>query len=547
MNSNKEFDELARRKLAECNFPYQEADWQAARALIDAGRSGRKLWPWALGTAVVLLSGSLWLGHSEAARTALPLAEARDAISIVSTGHAVDVPEGIATVTSAGSAATAPDRAVPEVAATPAAHTATPAARPSARPQLAPAGPASVQAAPATHRPQAPTKEGQRAEMPARITGTHLAEHRAANTEHGSTVDALHASTAHDRPVRAEVGSTAHEQAPSGVGEANDPPERPITPTSGGTVNTTLITRRDHTPQANDTGTPGTTATTQAGQDNTAQPAPAALDTMAAAPAPAAPSIVPEQAPWEIGILIGLSETRNRYSGGNSEVWANDLHGERSLSFGAEVMHMGKYIGLGAGLHYGSYTERLRAPAVDRISMSFLDHWYLLAVDTTILAITDTLPGTPPEYVGSPVQTTVNVLTQGTDTVIADQHLRDARDQVNRVSYLEVPLLVDLHLDQGRWRFGVRGGPTLGLLTGRRGSLPNGTENGYLVLAEQPFRELVLGYTARAYLRYRFNAAWSLGVEPGLRGLLFNSLEGGDLTQRPQAFGLMLGLAYRLR
>lgn len=312
-------------------------------------------------------------------------------------------------------------------------------------------------------------------------------------------------------------------------------------------MNTTLITRRDHTAQANDTGTPGTTATTQAGQDNTAQPAPAALDTMAAAPAPAAPSIVPEQAPWEIGILVGLSETRNRYSGGNSEVWANDLHGERSLSFGAEVMHMGKYIGLGAGLHYGSYTERLRAPAVDRISMSFLDHWYLLAVDTTILAITDTLPGTPPEYVGSPVQTTVNVLTQGTDTVIADQHLRDARDQVNRVSYLEVPLLVDLHLDQGRWRFGVRGGPTLGLLTGRRGSLPNGTENGYLVLAEQPFRELVLGYTARAYLRYRFNAAWSLGVEPGLRGLLFNSLEGGDLTQRPQAFGLMLGLTYRLR
>lgn len=552
MNSNEEFDELARRKLEERAFPYQEGDWQAARALIDAGRKGRRIWPWALGTAVVLFSGSLWLGHSEAVRTAVPLAEARNAVATTSEEHSLPGTGEAAAVARAESEIIALHPIGQEPAAAPADHTGSPAttalaAMPSGQPQQTRPAAAPVREALAPHRPRPAAKEGRRTETPALITGNGHVERRvASNTERGSTTDAPQAGNAQDRPA-AHAWETPVQEDAAETGEASHRPERPTPNTSGSTVKTTLLSVHDSTAQANGTGKPGTAAPTQARQDSTVQLVPTDPDTMAATSAPATPPIVPEHAPWEIGILVGISETRNRYSGGNSETWSDNLQAARSLSIGAELMHMGKYLGLGAGLHYGSYTERLHAPAVDRSNMSFLDHWYLLAVDTTILAITDTLPGTPPEYVGSPGPTTVNVLTQTTDTVIGQEHLRDARDQVNRVSYLEVPLLLDVHAVQGRWSLGLRGGPTLGLLTGRRGAVPNATGDGYLSFTEQPFRELVPGYTARAYVRYRFNAAWSVGIEPGMRGLLSNSLGEGTLVRRSSALGVMMSLSYRLR
>lgn len=44
--------------------------------------------------------------------------------------------------------------------------------------------------------------------------------------------------------------------------------------------------------------------------------------------------------------------------------------------------------------------------------------------------------------------------------------LNDALHVVNRVSYLEIPLLMDAHLVQGPWALGLRGGPTIGVLSG---------------------------------------------------------------------------------
>lgn len=65
--------------------------------------------------------------------------------------------------------------------------------------------------------------------------------------------------------------------------------------------------------------------------------------------------------------------------------------------------------------------------------------------------------------------------------------------------------------------------------------------------AGQPFREVIFGYSARAYVRYRFNAAWSVGIEPAVRGQLMNSLGSGDLVRKASAKGMMLSLSYRLR
>ncbi|MBK9059004.1 MAG: hypothetical protein IPL81_03690 [Flavobacteriales bacterium] len=52
---------------------------------------------------------------------------------------------------------------------------------------------------------------------------------------------------------------------------------------------------------------------------------------------------------------------------------------------------------------------------------------------------------------------------------------------------------------------------------------------------------------ARAYIRYRFNAAWSVGIEPAMRGQLMNSLGSGDADRKANSKGVMLSLSYRLR
>jgi hypothetical protein len=87
----------------------------------------------------------------------------------------------------------------------------------------------------------------------------------------------------------------------------------------------------------------------------------------------------------------------------------------------------------------------------------------------------------------------------------------------------------------------------VGLLTGRQGALPSEDGITYTDLADRAFRQVMFGYTARAYIRYRWNAAWSIGVEPTVRGQLQNSLGDGPLDRRSSAFGGMISLSYRLR
>ncbi|MFZ1616218.1 MAG: hypothetical protein WAT41_02575, partial [Flavobacteriales bacterium] len=315
-------------------------------------------------------------------------------------------------------------------------------------------------------------------------------------------------------------------------------------PVTGATSSSTSSPRLSDSAanQPNEATTPSTDTTTSIATGNSVTD-----DTVTAAPSAAAPPLVPERAPWEISVMGGLFSSTADYTGSNSAEWNAGISKENSLGIGTELMHMGRNFGIGAGLHFSTYAERLRTDAIDRTTNTLHDFWYLNPVDTAILVITDTLPGTPPTYTGTSTNTTVNVLTQGTDTISTTQRIREARNEVNRASYLEVPILLDVHLVQGRWSFGLRGGPTVGLLTGRRGTLPAPDNEGYVAFADQPFRELIFGYTARAYVRYRFNAAWSVGVEPALRGQLMNSLGSGELERKASAKGVMLSLSYRLR
>jgi hypothetical protein len=169
-------------------------------------------------------------------------------------------------------------------------------------------------------------------------------------------------------------------------------------------------------------------------------------------------------------------------------------------------------------------------------------------IDTTVTIIVgiDTSSGDT-AYITQQVTTTVTVLDSSTDTVSTSTRTSEGRSHVNSVCYLEIPVLFDAHLTQGPWSIGVRGGPYFGLLTGRRGSLPNAAWSEYTDLADQPFTSVMIGYTARAYVRYRFNAAWSVGIEPSYRGQLLNAYNSGDVIRRSNAAGVLLSLNYSLR
>jgi hypothetical protein len=274
---------------------------------------------------------------------------------------------------------------------------------------------------------------------------------------------------------------------------------------------------------------------------------PPADSASAATPEPLATPLVSPRSPWEITALAGLFSTTSHYQGARTQDWS--VAPERTASFGAEAVRMGRNFGYGIGLHYGTYADRLSTPEESRTEELLSRYWFFQAVDTTVLVITgtttDSLGNTV--HTGVNVPTTVQVLRSAFDTTYTTSRIREARTRVNRTSYIEVPLLLDAHLVQGRWSIGVRGGPTIGMLTTRSGSLPGEGDGGYAELGDAEARQLVFGWTARAYLRYRFNSAWSIGLEPSARGQLQDGVIGKEASRRSSGLGAMLTLSYRLR
>ena len=247
-------------------------------------------------------------------------------------------------------------------------------------------------------------------------------------------------------------------------------------------------------------------------------------------------------------MLFGGLITGTTYTGGNSAEWASGLKDEWTATGGAEVMHMGRNFGIGTGLHYTTYADRSHIDARDLSTTVISDSSYFQANQVTLLYILgNVLINGQEYYVTESRDTVINVLVTTTTSTTTTIRLIDARDIVTQVSYFEIPLLLDAHVIQGSWAIGLRGGPTLGLLSGRKGMVPNSTFDGYEALGEQQFRSTVFGLTARAYIRYRFTNGWSVGLEPTWRGQLGNAMDGGELVRRSSGVGALLSVSYRLR
>jgi hypothetical protein len=545
MNRENEFDELARRKLEERSFAYQESDWKQAQQAIAAQRGRKRRGFWLSGAAALLMVGTAawWtLREAERAGTLAITAPVTNRRTSIAEQHAMrEAPSpamGSASNTSASSAVPAAnDNASAAIHPDERASTASRTGVASNTPAQAQASSTAAAQIPSAspNTPQHQRTSTAVASTAMTISGTPTAVTSAAtpNTNVPSTVDK-------DTGTPATMSGTAMPSLASASTERGSaeppPPVMAVDPAAEALPSTT---QNAYTLDGTELITLLTTAPTTTPSDS-ATTAPTAV--------PAVPPIIPDRAPWEISVLGGAFSSIATYSGGNSAEWSGDISREVSPGFGAELMHLGRNIGLGVGLHYGTYAERIQVQAIDQTSIERWNYWYLMPVDTTILIITDTVEqGGQIVYEGESITTTVNVLTLGEDSTVTTTRVRYARELVNRTSYLEVPLLVDAHLVQGRWSMGLRGGPTVGLLTGRTGSIPNSTNDGYTELGDQAFREVVFGWTARAYLRYRWNAAWSIGIEPAMRGLFSNSLSEGDVQRRSSAFGGMISLSYRLR
>ncbi|MBK8499549.1 MAG: hypothetical protein IPL52_12235 [Flavobacteriales bacterium] len=569
MNSNEQFDELARRKLAERDFPFQEAHWLDAQRAIAAqhkGRRGGALWMVGGAAAVIIAAWLLWPASEVPVMAEGHGAGAAGPVEAGVTGNTMEE-----TTASRSEVVNAP---IAEVESTTIERTVSnerPQQRPVRDRATTTANERAVSNSPAVDQRMANTTDAGR---PApQIANTHHSGTMTASPVNDVTDDlkidplqpgpdavttdasavtpasdpANSAANVHDSMRYTAVPGRNCEwclrdqsvvqvtlPAPGLRGAVNVPVKSDTVPvTMSSTGNTLPVDPTPMVPTA--MAAPVDPPLAEAVQPN--ETANASPD-----PAPIAPPLITPRSPWELSALIGAFNSTSTYSGGNSAAW--NVSPERTYGGGAELVRMGRNVGLGLGVHYGTYADRLRTPGESRSELSTSRSWFLDPVDTTILIVTgfDTATGF---FTTQNVNVTINQLRMTLDSSYASVVIREARERINRTSYVEAVGLLDAHLVQGRWSLGVRGGPSIGLLTTHSGSIPsNGAEE--ITFNDLSMQRFVLGWTARAYVRYRFNAAWSLGIEPAARGQFGDGFSQDGSTRRSSAVGGMISVSYRL-
>jgi hypothetical protein len=251
---------------------------------------------------------------------------------------------------------------------------------------------------------------------------------------------------------------------------------------------------------------------------------------------------------WKISLLAGLWNNTTNITGLAPEAWMASTNGVNSFGYGAEVIRSYHHFGWGTGLHYSNYQETISVdPKKINVNETYR-YWYLNPIDTTIWVITDSVTnGNGYTYIGYSEERTIQVITAANGTRTNSTIVREARKITNSVSYFEIPLLADIHTGKGNWLFGLRGGPTFGKLVVRTGALPNVEGIGYQEFENSNMRQWIPGYTIRAYADYKVNSQWSIGLQAGKRGLFGNTLNGDAITRKTNALGGMVSLSYLLR
>ncbi|MCB9179281.1 MAG: hypothetical protein H6590_07655 [Flavobacteriales bacterium] len=534
MKDMERFDELARRKLEERRFAFDEADWQGMERMLHDRRRKRGGLYWSIAALLLLLIGAgIWrsvIGHgpSDAAPAKAVASRAIDGGDDAQ--RTSTFPKGTAMTT--------------EEPAT-----------------------SSIQEGTMDSSPSVPgiAEEG----IPTRETTDHSGPRRISQSDGTRTTRRMVAS-----PSAPGNGSIAEIKV---VGDTTSGKARPEMdqaeqlPTEGPDDRTNIFTPEDALKDDTDR------SVRSEEEDQRIVTGPTEQQVIASGPLPEGPVVrpdtarvdqndptIPEQvaqapdsnslamtgsgprSPWELSVLGGLGATINRYGGAISP-YAGELRGARSTSLGAEMMKMSAHIGWGAGIHCVTYAEHLDLQERFTESTELKNTYSLVVVDTTVIGVVDTIQqGGVTYYVTSPIDTSMLVLDTQVDTITHHLVTLERRARSNVISYLELPLLFDVHTDLGRWSLGLRGGPTLGLLIGRRGELPNERMDAYEELQEQSFRSFMVGAMLRGYVRYHFAPNWSVGLEPTYRALILDTYADDPHVRRTSAVSGLLSISYRL-
>lgn len=548
MSDQHEFDELARRKLDELRFSPQEEDWLAAQRLIEAARpANRKRRAFILFALLALLGGAGWWfassrpgGKEEVAvmnNLADPVsnpAEKTDSKEVTS------VPKAAENATPVVEALTSSSETVSDGDARRPART---AERNEGSTHQRNIGQQAV-----------PPRTHQKTNAPTVVSG-HVAITSSSTSDvpmnaHGLDRDPDHNDQdATGTSLGLNTDQPQHDaDDPSAMNTAfiSPPPARPDT-----SIMTDATTQNDDPaidPATDYYAVQDSNAVTITRDTIALKPVISTSTDSTTATNDTTRQTSTTRSPWEISVLAGGLFSTSSYTGGTSAFWSDGSTGRWAPTFGAEVMHMGRNFGIGGGIHHVTYAEDLDVSSQSATITSIRDSNYFQSVDTTLFIVTGTtqIDGQT-YYITQPFHTTVQILINGTATSMSTREVIRAMKAVNRVSYLEVPLLFDGHLGKGAWSFGVRGGPTIGVLSGKRGTLPNTSFDGYLSNEERSFKSVMFGATARAYIRYRFCGSWAAGIEPTWRAQFGDALGGGEIVRRNSGWGGLISLSYRLR
>lgn len=531
MRDEREFDGIVRRKLRDRDLPFREEDWLQVEQVLAAQRRSRRRAAWLRNSALLLLlaAGAWWTFDHVAGTDAPVLATTPEATR------------------------TADPSPVPNTGTTPSASPGTPTdARPSAL-----SGPeASPAPAPARTAPPAPTTIHRPATAPAPTPIAHARPHTRTSGDTSTERSASHGTTTYSKPGDASTApamtAPARNDDPAGTvpvptpGATND--DRPATDVPAMAATANAASPAAESGSSTEVDAPSVAPLPASGpQVIPTPPAPALIsDSVVAPTTPPRTDLVVEHAlHTEVGLLAGINATHVAY-GGNVDPDQRTADGTSSGG-GVELMRLGKHFGFGVGAHFTSYQEQLNVADLDRTHSAEQKHYFLVPHDTTVLIVVDTVVvGGITQYVTQHQQFTINVLVTTMDTIRTVEHVRTARVLENRVSYVEVPLLLDAHTTTGRWTFGLRGGPMIGFASDRRVVLPMEGGDGYAELQREAFRSTVFGYQARAYVRYRLAPKWYVGLEPGMRGQWGNGLKDDAISRTATALSGMLSLTYRL-
>ena len=524
MNMDHEFDKAAREKLAGRSFTPGPGDWESMAELLATDRRRRRAGWWYTLAAAALLAPMAWLLLRGGGTAHGPVTQAPMAAPVAPASTAAAV----------------------QAANTTPADAAGPAVEPM-RPEAAPG-------APAEHSAQH-ARQGSTADVPTakrqRNRASSMGTVRTANNGPAMTVGPAPSTGAYGPALRASgitAVTTRNEDATQRSGTSGDsaqshPP--PVAQTTAGAVaeaGPAAPERKDTTAQAAKPATDVTDAIAA----GTAVVAPARDSANTAAP-PSIEAIT--MRPWavEIAGLAGAWASAPGFAGAGTEPWRNDLRSRPSPGWGLEATFQRGWFGIGTGIQAVAYMEALRQDRIEN-STTYVNTFYgLIQVPASITIVTDTIfQGSNTYYVTESVDTLLNVLTTDRDTTTTTTVQREGIDRVNRVSYVEIPLLLDLRASVGRWTLGARGGPHVALRTGQRTVLPDasGLNNAF---ADGTFRGAVAGWNVRLYARYRVCDRWSIGLEPGMRGSFGDVMDAQGISRRNAAWGAWLSVSHRLR